>query len=565
MRRVAESNGVRVKAYSGTTGILLAFNIEPEKRKNFLGFAISREILSGRGTGRINWLQGILDFPGTSKAPGELVATNVAPIQRFRWSDYAVYPNTQYAYTIHPVYRSGSRPVTRTNRRTFLEKGPRVEVTTQGFASEDAIIFNRAVASSQAFSRRFPDLDEEIDKAKKSGTLGSKTLPQKALDWLSRGLVERMESFLAQAHDDSWSIDIAIYEYHLPRLHKAIVAAGQRGVKIQVLYHAKKNDKATAENEHLLHDPAIPGVTLIPRITTAIMHNKFAILSRINEDHSKSPIAVLAGSTNWTENGCYRQANVVHISKTPGVLENYTKMFETLVATRDNRRATKTAINKHNSIPSSPERFGGFSPRSKLADIKAMSKIIASAKRDLLFATAFKLRDEITDAILGQPNDSILRMGIQNSSSAKITGVHRDRTASFTAAALLPRGLEGWLRETTAKQRGNIRVHTKAIIIDVTSDTPIIISGSHNFSTNASKNNDENYLIIRRDTDVADVYLCEILRIYDHYRFRFSAKEKLKAGEPTAPPSLAGDDSWTEVYFEEGSLKSLDRLRFAGL
>lgn len=565
MRRVAESNGVRVKAYSGTTGILLAFNIEPEKRKNFLGFAISREILSGRGAGRINWLQGILDFPGSSKAPGELVATNVAPIQRFRWSDYAVYPNTRYAYTIHPVYRSGSRPVTSTNRRTFLQTGPRVEVTTQGFDSEDAIIFNRAVASSQAFSRRFPDLDEQIDKAKKEGKLGSKTLPQKALDWLSRGLVERMESFLAQALDDNWSIDIAIYEYHLARLHQAIVAAGQRGVKIQILYHSRKNDKATTENEHQLHHPAIPGAILIPRVTTAIMHNKFAILSRINEDDSKTPIAVLAGSTNWTENGCYRQANVVHISKTPGILENYTRMFETLVATHNNRRATKTAINKYNSIPNSPERFGGFSPRSKLADIKAISKIIANAKRDLLFATAFKLRDEITDAILGQAHDSILRMGIQNSSSAKITGVHRDRTASFTAAALLPRGLEGWLRETSAKQRGNIRVHTKAIIVDVTSDTPIIISGSHNFSTNASKNNDENYLIIRRDTDVADVYLCEILRIYDHYRFRFSAKEKLKAGEPTDPPSLAGDDSWTDVYFEADSLKSLDRQRFAGL
>jgi phosphatidylserine/phosphatidylglycerophosphate/cardiolipin synthase-like enzyme len=120
------------------------------------------------------------------------------------------------------------------------------------------------------------------------------------------------------------------------------------------------------------------------------------------------------------------------------------------------------------------------------------------------------------------------------------------------------------LKETTAKQRGTIRVHTKAIVIDVTSEAPIIISGSHNFSTNASKNNDENYLILRRDLEVADVYLCEILRIYDHYRFRFSAKEKAKAGEPTAPPALVGDNSWAEPYFTDGNLKSLDRIRFSG-
>jgi len=564
MRRISESNGVRVKAYAGTTGILLAFNVETDKREDLLGFAISRKILSGSFAGRIGWLQGILDFPGTTKGRGELIATNVAPIQKFRWSDYSVYPGTQYSYTVHPVFRSGSSPVTASNRKLFLEDGPQVVVETQGFQGEDAIIFNRAVASSQAFSRRFPDLDAEIQQAKEAGTLGTKTLPQRALDWLSRGLVERIESFLSQAKDESWAIDLAIYEYHLPRLHHAIVAAGQRGAKVRVLYHAKEDDDATVENEHLLHDPEIPGATLYPRVTTAIMHNKYVVLSRVEPNGIYRPVAVLAGSTNWTENGCYRQANVVHISRTPAILENYAAMFETLIATRINRRRTKIAINKSNKIPTAPERFGGFSPRSKFADINAMASLIGAAKHDVMFATAFKLRDEITDALLGAPNDSILRMGIQNSSSAKITGIHRDRTAHFTAAALLPGGLEGWLKESTAKQKGTIRVHTKAIVIDVTSDAPLVISGSHNFSTNASKNNDENYLIIRRDIDVADVYLCEIMRIYDHYRFRFSAKEKAKAGEPTTPPSLVGDNSWTDDYFTGGNLKCLDRIRFAG-
>jgi phosphatidylserine/phosphatidylglycerophosphate/cardiolipin synthase-like enzyme len=564
MRRVVEANGVRVKAYAGTTGILLAFNVEPDKREDLLGFAISREILSGRFAGRIGWLQGILDFPGTTKARGELIATNVAPIQKFRWSDYSVYPGTQYAYTVQPVYRSSSSPVTSSNRRLFLEAGPRVVIETQGFQGEDAIIFNRAVASSQAFSRRFPDLDTEIQQAKEAGTLGTKTLPQRALDWLSRGLVEQIESFLAQAKDESWAIDLAIYEYHLPRLHQAIVAAGKRGVKVRILFHAKEGDDATVENKHLLHSPEIPGATLFPRVTKAIMHNKFVVLSRVAPNGSYTPVALLAGSTNWTENGCYRQANVVHISRTPAILENYAAMFETLIATRTNRGATKRWINKNNKMPNAPERFGGFSPRSKLADIHAMAGMIAGAKRDVLFATAFKLRDEITEALFGAPNDAILRMGIQNSSSAKITGIHRDRTAQFTAASLLPGGIEGWLKETTAKQKGAIRVHTKAIVIDVTSDAPLIISGSHNFSTNASEKNDENYFIIRRDIDVADVYLCEIMRIYDHYRFRFSAKEKVKAGEPTAPPSLVGDSSWSDDYFTDGNLKNLDRIRFAG-
>ncbi|MDX1406842.1 MAG: phospholipase D-like domain-containing protein, partial [Saprospiraceae bacterium] len=319
-----------------------------------------------------------------------------------------------------------------------------------------------------------------------------------------------------------------------------------------------------AENEHLLQHPAIPNAQLFPRVTTKIMHNKFVVLSRITPAGVRTPVAVLAGSTNWTENGCYRQANVVHITRTPSILDNYASMFETLITTRTDRGATKRWINKHNEIPAFPERFGGFSPRSNFADMTALTNLVDGATRDVLFATAFRLRDDITEALLGTPNDQILRLGIQNSRS-QITGTHRDRTARFSAQTLLPGGLEGWLKETTAKQRGNIRIHTKTIVIDVTSDAPTVISGSHNFSSSASNGNDENYLIIRRDLDVADVYLCEIMRIYDHYRFRFSAKEQGTAGNPTAPPALVGNDSWTDPYFQPGSLKSADRERFAGL
>ena len=564
MRRIAEENGVTVKAYSGTTGVLLAFNVEPNKRQNLLGFAISREITSGRFAGRFNWLQGILDFPGTSKKKGELLATNVAPIQKFRWSDYSVYPDTAYAYTVHPVYRMSGSDVTASNRRMFLEAGPRLEIATQGFGGEDAIIFNRAVASSQAFSRRFPDLDDEIEAARDAGTLGTKTLPQRALDWLSRGLVEKIESFLAEATDATWAIDLAIYEYHLPRLHNAIVDAAQRGVSVRVLFHAKPGDDAADENVHLLNDPPIPNVELFPRVTSALMHNKFVIRSRIDGNGDRIADAVLAGSTNWTENGCYRQANVVHISRARSILERYTAMFDTLITTRTDRGDTKRWINANNALPTAPERFAGFSPRSRLEDINLLADLISGAERDVIFSTAFKLRDEIVAALMGAPNDDILRMGVQNSSSSEITGVHRDRTALFTAASLLPGGLEGWLKETTAKQRGSIRVHTKTIAVDVTSDTPLVISGSHNFSTSASKKNDENYLIIRSDVDVADTYLCEIMRIYDHYRFRFAAKEQGRAGNPVAPPALAGNDSWTDDYFARGHLKELDRLRFSG-
>ena len=177
----------------------------------------------------------------------------------------------------------------------------------------------------------------------------------------------------------------------------------------------------------------------------------------------------------------------------------------------------------------------------------------------MLFCTAFGLYDGIEKALLGEPYDPILRLGLQNSRS-EITGFHRDRTAHFVARAMLPKGLEGFLEETTAGQRGNILIHTKLVIVDFTSNSPTVISGSHNLSKSASEGNDENFLIVHGNTDVADCYGCELMRLYDHYRLRWFLKQGIEQGSA----ALKEDDSWTEPYFVEGSLEESDRLRFAG-
>jgi phosphatidylserine/phosphatidylglycerophosphate/cardiolipin synthase-like enzyme len=203
--------------------------------------------------------------------------------------------------------------------------------------------------------------------------------------------------------------------------------------------------------------------------------------------------------------------------------------------------------------------FAGFSPRSGEADLEQFVEIINAAKKDVLFVTAFDLPDEILNALLGQPHDDVLRYGLQNTAS-RITGFHADRTAEFAAVALLNHGLEGWLQEGLKGQKGRLLVHTKAIVSDFTSDAPVIINGSHNLSTAASNGNDENFLIIRGDTDLADRYGLELLRFYEHYRFRYYAKKlALKQVQP-----LAVDDSWSDEYYLEGDLRMLSRLRFSG-
>jgi hypothetical protein len=65
---------------------------------------------------------------------------------------------------------------------------------------------------------------------------------------------------------------------------------------------------------------------------------------------------------------------------------------------------------------------------------------------------------------------------------------------------------------------------------------------------------------MRGDTDLADRYGLEILRFYEHYRFRYYARKlKLKKAQ-----SLALDDSWADDYYTTGHIKESGRLRFAG-
>lgn len=556
MRQFASHNGLSVKAYAGTTGVLLAMNLEPQLRQGLLGFALRR--IDGR-SGKREWLTGMLPFPHMQLRPGSLISTKVAPIQKFRWSDYRVYPDTQYTYLVHPVYGNPQHP----------DVQPGVEITIKTASllqGEHRVVFNRAAAASQAFSRKFPEVDAAIATARRAKQ-APPPLPPEALAWLSRGVLEQIVHLIEQAADPTWAIDIAIYEYELPEIVHAIEAAYARGVNLRLVYHAKPGDPQTVENEH--HLAGLPDAVKRGRLTHNICHHKFIVLSRL-ESGKLNPQAVLCGSTNFTHNGVYRQANVVHVVENPAIAQPYLHLFEELFR-GETQTATRRYINQTNSLDLNQPTLVGFSPRSGGADLQTFVDLVNQAKRDVLFCTAFDLYDPLEGAFLGKPNDPILRYGIQNSRS-QITGFHADRTAAFVATAMLSTGLEGFLKESTKGQRGNILIHTKLIVIDFTSDAPIVITGSHNFSNNASRNNDENFLILQGNSDVADCYGCELMRLYDHYRFRYRVRGSADNSEDANPtetalprsPALTPDDSWTETYFTPNSLKMRDRLWFAG-
>jgi len=535
----------RVKAYAGTNGVLLAMDLSEPRRKGLLGFAIEKQ----QGDKPWLFLFNSLTFPGKAHTFPQYHATpsDKAPLQKFRWADYAVNPGTTLHYRVHLAYGTADAPL--------LGESLELSITSDdGHPANQSVIFNRAVAASQAFQRKFPDLDAQISANK---NLPIEAWPGAARLWLENGLLERLLSFIERAVDAQWALDIAIYEYQLQAIIDAVNAAFARGVQVRVLYHAQPDDPDTTLNEANLAQ--LPAANKRGRVTHNIFHDKFIVLSRVDGVGQRQPQAVLCGSTNFTANGVYRQANVLHTLDDVTIATRYLQTFEEVWANPADVAATRNWITEHNPMDPTQPLFAGFSPRSGGGDLREFVEIIEAASKDVLFVTAFTLPDAILNALLGKPHDDILRYGLQNTAS-RITGFHADRSAEFAATALLNTGLEGWLKENMKGQKGNLLVHTKAVVVDFTSDRPTIISGSHNLSTSASNGNDENYLIIRGDTDLADRYGLELLRFYEHYRFRYFAKKlELKQVSP-----LAVDDSWTHDYYVEGDLRQLSRLRFAG-
>ena len=535
----------RVKAYAGTNGVLLAMDLSEPRRKGLLGFAIEKQ----QGDKPWLFLFNSLTFPGKAHTFPQYHATpsDKAPLQKFRWADYAVNPGTTLHYRVHLAYGTADAPL--------LGESLELSITSDdGHPANQSVIFNRAVAASQAFQRKFPDLDAQISANK---NLPIEAWPGAARLWLENGLLERLLGFIERAVDTQWALDIAIYEYQLQAIIDAVNAAFARGVQVRVLYHAQPDDPDTTLNEANLTQ--LPAANKRGRVTHNIFHDKFIVLSRVDGVGQRQPQAVLCGSTNFTANGVYRQANVLHTLDDVTIATRYLQTFEEVWANPADVAATRNWITEHNPMDPTQPLFAGFSPRSGGGDLREFVEIIEAASKDVLFVTAFTLPDAILNALLGKPHDDILRYGLQNTAS-RITGFHADRSAEFAATALLNTGLEGWLKENMKGQKGNLLVHTKAVVVDFTSDRPTIISGSHNLSTSASNGNDENYLIIRGDTDLADRYGLELLRFYEHYRFRYFAKKlELKQVSP-----LALDDSWTNDYYAEGDLRQLSRLRFAG-
>jgi hypothetical protein len=548
---ITSPHGLEIRGVAGTYVVLLAFNCPKAYRTGLLGFSVERK---DHSNGEVIWLRGLKKFDLPPLGDGDDVSTRHHPIQKFHWGDYTTKPGRTYTYTIHAMKGTPAALV------AFESVAVNVtcEMPERVGAHGHAVHFNRSAAASQAFAVKFPSLPP-----------GEVEDPQ-ARAWLSRGLAESLIAFIDAAKAGE-GLHVFVYEFEKDDFLEALKRALGRKVRLEILFDSILHKdsktgtlvgpslKSTKQIEKFGLGPVCKGRT---GAGLNISHNKFIVLT---DTHGNAQ-AVWTGSTNFTDNGIYGQSNVGHAIVDPGLAQTYFAWHQEVwhepdMSATDSRKQVRTLTTVPAAHPSGTTLV--LSPRTTIEAVTECASLVAAGTRMVCFTAPFAMHDDLEKALANAPAQVF---GLLNTNGVVGPALHTAPNTQLAAAGAIDEKsvLEAWqgkLHEESMHHSG-VFIHTKILIVDPLSTQPIVITGSANFSKNSSTDNDENQLFIAGEPEVADVYLGEFMRMFDHYYFRDYMKivAKQKKTDPKAG-FLDDSDKWTDRFFDGGEREAA-RLAF---
>jgi phosphatidylserine/phosphatidylglycerophosphate/cardiolipin synthase-like enzyme len=588
------AGAVRVRTYLSPGLVLLAFDWpDGARHPDFLGFAIRRA--PGYRPGEKDaYLSNKIGFapPGPDSQP---LPSYLAPIQKFLWWDSGVNEGDQgkeFRYTVTPVLGTGPNDLE-------LQQGAETTIGCRIPPYErDGIgtYFNRAVVSSQSFSRQFPDRDMSLQ-----------TLNQ-AMDWLANHLDDALRKFVAGSkHNLSGAI------YHLTDKRWVIPALQKFRGKGSVVYYLKGKDKVSLKATQILKDT---GLDFFPRTKTNIMHNKF-LVRHTGEGDGAEAEAVLCGSANFTPEALTSQANLLHTFASPELADLYYRRQQELAGDPAVAATAKGAA-WLGPVAVGPARVRVFfspEPAGSRVSIDAVVQAVKAAKGSVVFCMFSPTDADLLNAMLAAGDRGKLLYGLLNSirdpkkrdraeessgvappdpspaTEVQVTLYNRSRrdrkvlAYSYFAKGNAPVGflpefdtvdVSRW--STAPPAAGDrkhappaVHIHHKFIVIDAETADPVVYTGSANMSNNSVHKNDENLLEIRGYPELAQLYLAEFMRLYEHYRARAiwnqlhrKGKKRGAAGAAHATLTLKTTrDGWVRKAYQRNTPDSRARVNLA--
>ncbi|VIO68842.1 hypothetical protein CI1B_23860 [Bradyrhizobium ivorense] len=570
---------VTVKAYASPGCVLLTFNwADGVDHPDFLGFAIERNPGYGRD-GKPQFLFNKLDFVPLAE-DARPKGSDRAPIQKFNWWDGGINVDDQgrtFEYSVIPVLGTGPNDLT-------LQKGAagkRKVAVPKPLQGQIATYFNRAVVSAQSFAKQ---KDKPLEKQ---------------MDWLANGLQHAIPDIL----EESDAFDCAIY--HLTDNRWVIPAFTSFEGRGSIVYFDKADDSKSRAAARLIADER-HNISIHKRdAISKLMHDKFIISYK-----KKHEQAVLMGSTNFTPEAQTVQANLLHIIHSRELAALYAERGNLLAKNIGKKDMEAPAWSDVTDVENTKIRvFFLPEPGTQREFLDTVTEAVSKAKSSVLFCMFTASDKDLMEAIFAKGDSpKHLIYGLLNSiddpdkptkkgEKRKLPEIastifHRSQTNPDTLpysafGANAPRGFLPELRtiDTTAydasvtkskakagKKKSRvppIHVHHKFIVIDGDTAAPTIYTGSPNFSKASENSNDENVLEIKGNAALAQAYVAEFMRLYNHYRARaIWNKTHEKKGAKPKPGSDADPlvlkqtrDEWVKDAYKKGTKASLARER----
>lgn len=510
---------------------------------------------------KIEIVENRLGFSKDNPKSGDHRPSSEWPFQRFNWTDHAVDVGNRVRYRVTAMVDSGSgRPYVAGPASAWTAWAKLTSEMGGGFSC----YFNRGLVLSQFVARYLKD--KKIS-AKKFKEQLKKSVDPKFRAFLQGDLGNKVGALLDEAKNGTGELYAALYELGDDSLEDALIAVGSR----LHLVLANGSDKSGDGNADARLHLNGAGITTIDRLlkSKGLGHNKFVVVS-----DQTGPKSVWTGSMNWSTTGLCTQVNNGLLINDRPVAKLFRKQWDRLVdasppvlSPAGFPQTLIAANDKSHTVTVGGSKVTiWFTRTSDGRDMKALRDIINSAKESILFLM-FTPGNAGLHTLAGQranEKDMYVRgvvstLGQTTQDNDKnvldVTLVSSDKTFKPDHYTVLqPQGtdvdLGPWIAEVTRRdflgQVGHAIVHSKVLVIDPLSASPVVVTGSHNFSTPASEKNDENLIVIRGHKKLAQAYATNVMSVYQHYRYRSYIRE-MQAQNKKPWSYLDDNDHWLKT------------------
>jgi phosphatidylserine/phosphatidylglycerophosphate/cardiolipin synthase-like enzyme len=551
---------IDIKAYANADSTTVVWRFD-KPIAHCLGFALHRRAAGG---GDEVVIENRIGFQGDPQAaPGAHRSSDEWPIQRMIWSDYTAAGAGQVQY----------RVVAKLGKPGALQDGAAsdwcdaVEVGT-GKSDGFKAYFNRGIVPAQYMAR--------TGQAMMRGKPADVEQPGHPLrKELGGTLLSALTGLLKTSHANGETFHAALYELNDVELIDALKAFGERGHLLlgSGAYGTKKGRKVTDENADVRKAlKASRTIAVYDRLVSSphFAHNKFVVFC----DAQQRPVRVWTGSTNWTVSGLCTQVNNGLLVESPELAQAYLSRWQALMQAK---HAYPPSLAQQGSVPAHATVGAGKTtvtawnvPCEQQVDLADVRRLIQGARQGVLFLFFNPgPKGTLLNDILALDQNNLYIHGVVNAdpggNKAPILTLHEhgnriDAEPEVSLPANINEYLSPWFQNEPAGPM--VMIHSKVVVIDPFGSHPVVMTGSHNLGSKASKSNDDNLLIIENAPGLAQEYAVNIMGVFDHYKFRqlhhVNAKAaKSSAAKPAKWGGLQSDDSWQEGYFQAAHQREL--------